>query len=54
MAVMAMIATGEGAKREILTQIEDMGLKNIYIKRLPLSEEQQRRRVKKNLWVVTG
>jgi putative ABC transport system permease protein len=42
MAVMAMITTGEGAKREILSQIEDMGLKNIYIKRLPLSEEQQR------------
>jgi putative ABC transport system permease protein len=42
MAVMAMISTGEGAKREILAQIEDMGLKNIYIKRLPLSEEQQR------------
>jgi putative ABC transport system permease protein len=42
MAVMAMISTGEGAKREILTQIEDMGLKNIYLKRLPLSEEQQR------------
>lgn len=42
MAVMVMISTGEGAKREILAQIEDMGLKNIYIKRLPLSEEQQR------------
>jgi putative ABC transport system permease protein len=42
MAVMAMISTGEGAKREILAQIEDMGLKNIYIKRIPLSEEQQR------------
>jgi putative ABC transport system permease protein len=42
MAVLAMISTGEGAKREILAQIEDMGLKNIYIKRLPLSEEQQR------------
>lgn len=42
MAVMAMISTGEGARQEILAQIEDMGLKNIYIKRISLSEEQQR------------
>jgi putative ABC transport system permease protein len=42
MAVMAMISTGEGARQEILSQIEDMGLNNIYIKRVPLSAEQQR------------
>ncbi len=42
MAVMAMTSTGEGARQEILAQIEDMGLKNIYIKRISLSEEQQR------------
>jgi putative ABC transport system permease protein len=43
MAVMTMIATAEGAKREILDQIEDLGLKNIYIKRLPLTADQQRK-----------
>ena len=39
MAVMAMISTGEGAKQEVLGRIEKMGLKNIYIKKVSLSEE---------------
>lgn len=39
MAVMAMISTGEGAKQEVLGRIEKMGLKNIYIKEVLLSEE---------------
>jgi putative ABC transport system permease protein len=42
MAVMSMISTGEGAKEEVLRQIEDMGITNIYINRLPLTEEQQK------------
>ncbi len=39
MAVMAMISTGEGAKQEVLGRIEKMGLKNIYIRKVELSEE---------------
>lgn len=39
MAVMAMISTGEGAKLEVLGRIEKMGLKNIYIRKVELSEE---------------
>jgi len=41
MAVMSMISTGEGAKQEVLSRIEKMGLKNIYIKKVPLSAELQ-------------
>lgn len=39
MAVMAMISTGEGAKQEVLGRIEKMGLTNIYIKKVSLSDE---------------
>ncbi len=39
MAVMAMISTGEGAKQEVLNRIEKMGLKNIYIKQISLTDE---------------
>ncbi len=39
MAVMAMISTGEGAKQEVLGRIEKMGLKNIYIEQIELTEE---------------
>jgi len=39
MAVMSMISTGEGAKQEVLTRIEKMGLKNIYIRQVTLPEE---------------
>lgn len=41
MAVMSMISTGEGAKEEVLQQIEGMGLTNIYINKLDLTKEQQ-------------
>lgn len=41
MAVMSMISTGEGAKEEVLQQIEGMGLTNIYINKLNLTKEQQ-------------
>ena len=40
MAVMSMISTGEGAKEEVLQQIEQMGITNIYINRLALTKEQ--------------
>ncbi|KGO35041.1 hypothetical protein JT06_04350 [Desulfobulbus sp. Tol-SR] len=40
MAVMSMISTGEGAREEVLQQIEEMGITNIYINRLALTEEQ--------------
>jgi len=40
MAVMSMISTGEGAKEEVLQQIEEMGITNIYINRLALTKEQ--------------
>ena len=39
MAVMAMISTGEGAKQKVLGRIEKMGLTNIYIKQIVLTEE---------------
>ncbi len=41
MAVMSMISTGEGAKQEVLSQIEKMGLKNIYINAVKLSDEKK-------------
>jgi putative ABC transport system permease protein len=40
MAVMSMISTGEGAKEEVLQQIEEMGLTNIHINRLTLTKDQ--------------
>ena len=42
MAVMVMISTGEGAKKEVLGSIEKMGLKNIYITEKTLSAELQK------------
>lgn len=39
MAVMSMISTGEGAKQEVLGRIEKLGLKNIYINKVVLTEE---------------
>ncbi len=42
MAVMSMISTGEGAKQEVLSRIEKMGLKNIYIRQVALTEELQK------------
>ena len=40
MAVMSMISTGEGAKEEVLQQIEGMGLTNIYINKSDLTKDQ--------------
>lgn len=41
MAVVAIIAIGEGAKRETLIQIEQMGVTNIYIRSDILTKDQQ-------------
>ncbi len=41
MAVLAMLSIGEGAKREVVKQIEQLGTRNIYIKALSLTENQE-------------
>ncbi len=41
MAVLAMLSIGEGAKRESLNQIEQLGTKNIYVKAIALTESQE-------------
>lgn len=40
MAVMSMISIGEGAKEKVLQDIEGLGLRNIYINRISLTEKQ--------------
>jgi len=40
MAVLAMISIGEGARKEAITQIEQLGTRNIYIKAVLLTEDQ--------------
>ncbi|MBW2367144.1 MAG: ABC transporter permease [Deltaproteobacteria bacterium] len=40
MAVFAMIAIGQGAKKHVVDQIEQLGVKNIYVKSIPLTEAQ--------------
>ena len=40
MAVVAMISIGEGAKRETIRQIQQLGTRNIYIKAVALTEDQ--------------
>ena len=49
MAVLSMISIGEGAKQKV---IEQLGTKNIYIKTIPLTEDQKlnaRERLSKGL-----
>jgi putative ABC transport system permease protein len=41
MTVLAMISIGEGAKREAISQIEQLGTRNIYIKMIDLTETQK-------------
>ena len=41
MAVLAMLSIGEGAKREALAQIEQLGTRNIYIKAVVLTMDQE-------------
>jgi putative ABC transport system permease protein len=43
MAVMTMISIGEGAKRESLVQIEQLGTKIIYIKAISLTDVQKKK-----------
>lgn len=40
-AVFSMLSVGEGAKRESLAQIEQLGTKNIYVKSIPLTQTQE-------------
>jgi len=40
-AVLSMISIGEGAKREAIKQIEQLGTKNIYIKAVSLTKDQE-------------
>ncbi len=40
MAVLSMISIGEGARREALAQIEQLGIRNIYLKPIQLTGEQ--------------
>ncbi|MDH4319564.1 MAG: ABC transporter permease [Desulfobulbaceae bacterium] len=42
MAVLTMVSIGEGAKRETLRKIERLGIRNIYIRPLQLTGEEQR------------
>lgn len=53
MAVMSMISTGEGAKEEVLQQIEGMGLTNIYINKLDLTRDQQKKAREKRSYGVS-
>lgn len=41
LAVMTMIATGEGAKQKVLEDLENLGLNNIYIEQSPLTATQK-------------
>jgi putative ABC transport system permease protein len=41
MAVVAMVAVGQGARREVLQQIQRLGTRNIYIKSVDLSPAQR-------------
>ncbi|MBF0234342.1 MAG: ABC transporter permease [Desulfamplus sp.] len=48
MAVIVMISIGEGARQKIVGQIEQLGIKNIYINTINLTEE-QRLKARQNL-----
>ncbi len=41
MAVLSMISIGEGAKQKVMEQIEQLGTKNIYLKAISLTVDQQ-------------
>lgn len=42
-AVLSMFSIGEGAKRESLSQIEQLGTRNIYVKSIPMTEMQEKK-----------
>ncbi len=50
MTVLAMISIGEGAKREAISQIEQLGTRNIYIKMIDLAETQKANAVGRRSW----
>ena len=50
MAVIVIIAVGEGAKAEALRQIERLGTKNIYVKSVLLSEEKKQQSTGTHDW----
>ena len=41
MSVLTMLSIGEGAKREVLSQIEQLGMRNIYVRAISLTQDQQ-------------
>jgi len=43
MAFLTMISVGEGARRKIINQIEQLGTKNIYVRAVALTDEQKLR-----------
>ncbi len=47
MALITMISIGEGAKREAIRRIEQLGIRNIYVKRLEQTKADLRRAVEK-------
>lgn len=53
MAVVAMLAIGEGSKREILTQIQQLGTNNIIIRQSELSDEQQQKALQAKSYGLT-
>ena len=47
-AVLVMVSIGEGAKRKVISRIERLGITNIYIKPIRLTED-QRQKARQNL-----
>jgi len=43
MAVLSMISIGEGAKQEVVQQIEQLGTRNIYLKAVNLTSDQRQK-----------
>lgn len=43
MAVLSMISVGEGAKQEVVQQIEQLGTRNIYVKAIRMTTDQHQR-----------
>lgn len=41
LAVMTMLATGEGAQKKVLSELESLGLRNIYIEQVQLGKKQR-------------
>jgi putative ABC transport system permease protein len=50
MTVLAMISIGQGAKRQAISQIEQLGTRNIYIKMIDMAETQKGSAVGRRSW----